>query len=609
MELETILVWSILAVVVILFAIDRLPADAVALTGLLALVAVGSLESQQALAGFSSPAVVAIASLLVLSAALERTGVVGWIADRLHHWAANSERRMLVAGTMAPGILSGLINIVATVLVFIPILLRLSLKANHSPGRLLLPMAYVAMAGANLTLIGASHNLVVNDLLSERTDTTFGLFEFSAIGVVMMVVATLYVLLTVRWLLPERDAELDEPPMEQTRKLIQRYAFSERIWELEVLPDSPVVATTIGELRLEDDFGLSLISLIRTDQSRAHLEQSAALEAGDILLVGGRRERVAEVVNNNKGLELRGAPAHRNDFSAGSAELIEVMVPPRSSVIGKSICDLGLRSQTDLTAIALWRDTGPLRTDAQTTPLQAGDAVLLYGDVRYTRGFQPEPDFHWLHPPQKDSVPPEARRKGIWTLGIFLLVILAAALDWFPIAVLALAGAIAVTALGALRADQAYRRIDWRTVVLIAAMLPFATALNNSGASTLLAQWLIDTLAQWGPLTVMATIATLTLLLTQTLHNAAAAAVMTPIALDSALQLGANPKSFAVAVLVAASMSVLLPIGHPAPLLVREYGQYRTRDYLRFGAGLAVLTLVVILICVPWLWPLTEAAA
>lgn len=609
MELETILVWSILAVVVILFASDRLPADAVALAGLLALVAIGSLQAEQALAGFSSTAVVTIASLLVLSAALERTGVVGWIADRLHQWAGNSERRMLLAGTVAPGILSGMINIVATVLVFIPILLRLSLKANQSPGRVLLPMAYVAMAGANLTLIGASHNLVVNDLLSKRTDTDFGLFEFSAVGVVMMVVATLYVLLTVRWLLPERAAETDDEPLEQTRELIQRYDFSERIWELEVMPDSPLVATAISDLRLEDDYGLSLISLIRTDHTRAHLDQSAALEAGDIMLVGGRRERVAKLADNSRGLELRGAPAHREDFSAGSAELIEVMVPPRSSVIGKSIRDLDLRSQSDLTAIALWRDSGPLRTDAQTTALQAGDAVLLYGDVRYTRGFEPEPDFHWLHPPQKDSVPPEARRKGIWTLGIFLLVILAAAFDWFPIAVLALAGALAVTVLGALRAEQAYRRIDWRTVVLIAAMLPFATALNNSGASTQLAQWLIDTLSHWGPLAVMGAIATLTLLLTQTLHNAAAAAVMTPIALDSALQLGANPKSFAVAVVVAASMSVLLPVGHPAPLLVREYGKYRTRDYLRFGAGLAVLTLVVILVCVPWLWPLTETAA
>ncbi len=214
---------------------------------------------------------------------------------------------------------------------------------------------------------------------------------------------------------------------------------------------------------------------------------------------------------------------------------------------------------------------------------------------------------HWLRPPRKAAAPAKVRRLAPWTVLIFVLVIVTAALDWFPVAVTALAGALAVTLIGALEADRAYARIDWSTLVLIAAMLPFATALNITGASADLAAWLTDGLGHWGPLAVMMAVAGIALALTQALHNAAVAAVMMPVALDAAAQLGVNPKSVAVAVLVAASMSVLLPAGHPAPLLVRGSGGYRSSDYLRFGSGMAVLTLLVIATVVPLLWPFDAA--
>ncbi|MDT8388162.1 MAG: SLC13 family permease [Thiogranum sp.] len=603
MEVEATIVWLVLGGVVILFISDRVRPDAAALGGLLTLVLTGSLNPGDALAGFSSPAVITIASLLVLGAAIERSGVVRWIADGLHRLAGKSQSRMLLAATLAPALLSGVINIIATVSVFIPVLLRLALKAHQSPAHLLLPMACVAMAGANLTLIGASHNLVVNDILRQRTGDSFGFFEFAPVGLVMIVIATVYSLTTARWLLPARDLESGDGQSDQTRELIRRYAFSERVWELEVPPDSPLVGSEVNSLRLTEDYGLSLISLIRANQHHLHLDPASVFAAGDVLLLGGRRECVEALSESVDGLDLHGAPAYRDDFSAGSAELIEVLVPPHSPAIGQSLSDLDLRARSGLTAIALWRDGAPRRTGVATTPLRAGDAILLYGDKRYTRGFEPQPDFMWLRPPRKSAAPAKVRRLAPWTVLIFLLVIAAAALDWFPIAVTALAGALAVTLIGALDADRAYTRIDWSTLVLIAAMLPFATALNITGASADLATWLTDGLGHWGPLAVMMAVAGTALVLTQALHNAAVAAVMMPVALDAAAQLAVNPKTFAVAVLVAASMSVLLPAGHPAPLLVRDSGGYRSSDYLRFGSGMAVLTLLVIATMVPMLWP------
>jgi di/tricarboxylate transporter len=605
MEFEIVVVWFVLLAVMVLLAIDRFPPEGVALSGLLVLVVVGILSPAEFLSGLSSPAVVVIAALLVLSGALESSGVVRQIVDWLHRIAGNNERRLLVAGTVVPGVMSGVINVMATVSVFIPVLLRIALKARQSPSTLLLPMAYVSMAGANLTLIGSSSNLVVNDILRERTDSDFSLLEFAPIGFIMIVITTVYVLLAARSLLPKGKIPVDDSPEEQTRALIDRYEFSERVWEIDVQAGSPIVGSEIGDLRLMEDYGLSLISLVRADHRRPHLERSSTLEAGDILLLGGRRDRVDALVNAVDGLELSGAPAHRDEFSAGSAELIEVMVPPRSPAIGRTVRELDLRGKADLTAIALWRGE-PLRTDVETTALQAGDALLLYGNKRYTRAFDPEPEFRWLHFPKKDSASEQARHLAPWTTLIFLAVILVAAVGWMPIAVTAVAGALGVTLIGALKAGRAYSRIDWRMLVLIAAMLPFATALNNSGASDAMAHWLTGGIGHLGPLAVMGAIALVTLSMTQVLHNAAAAAVMSPVAIDAALQLGVNPKTFALAVIVAASMSVLLPTGHPAPLLVRESGGYKNGDYLRFGSGMLVLTLVVILVFIPLLWPFQQ---
>jgi di/tricarboxylate transporter len=607
MEFEAIIVWSVLLIVVILFVIDRIPADAVALAGLLVLTVVGSLGTQEALAGFSSTAVIVVASLLVLGSALERSGVVDRVVDGLYRLAGNSERRLLLAGTLAPGLLSGVINVIAAVTVFIPVMLRLALKAKRSPTRLLLPMSYVAMAGANLTLIGASANLVINDILAARTDTGFGLLEFAPLGIIMVLVTTVYVISTAHWLLPEREMLAKDGPEEQTKALIDRYGLLERLWELSVIEGAQVAGKEIGELRLAKDHGLTLVSLDRADKSRPHLHESSSLMEGDILLVGGRRERVEAMVEAIDGLELSGSPAHRDEFSAGSAELIEIMVPPRSAAIGRTVSELDLRGKADLTAIALWRDDKPLRTDVEITTLKAGDAILLYGNKRYTRGFEPEAEFRWLHEPKKESEPERARRLAPWTLAIFMSVIVVAAMGWLPIVVATVTGALAVTLLGALNARQAYAVIDWRTLVLIAAMLPYATALNNSGAASDLAAWLVGILGQWGLLAVMGAIALLALILTQAMHNVMAAAVMTPVALDAAQQLGANPKAFALAVLVAVSMSVMLPTGHPAPLLVRRPGNYLTVDYLRFGGGLVALTLLVILLVIPRFWPLMGA--
>lgn len=597
MSLEIAMVLAILGGAVVLFVTEWLRPDVTAVLVLVALYILGLVDLDQALAGFSSEAVLAIAGLLVMGEGLVRTGVVRRLADGLRMLAGDGEGRLALVSTALPGMLSGFINVVAAVSVFIPAVLRMALRSGAAPGRLLMPMAFVSLLGANLSLIGASHNLVVDSLLTRAGEPGFGFFEFTPVGAVLVAVAVAYSL-AFRRLLP---AVREEPGPRKGDELTAEYQLEDRLWE--VLVKEPRERDLAG-LATGREHGLAVLTVLRSGRRRSVPQHSISLEADDVLLVAGRRDRVEDLVAREPGLELVGEPRHDAPVTVSEAELVEVVVAPRSGAIGQSPRDLELRENTGLTTVAIWREGESLRTDVGDTPLEQGDGVLLFGPRSHTRSFEPGPDFLWARRPSRPQAPPELQRRAPAAALLFLAVIASAGMDWLPVAVAALAGATGMVLLGAVDVRRAYDTIDWRVVVLIAAMLPMGDALVQSGAAGLLAGLVNDGLAQWGPRAALVGIAVGTMVLTQPLHNVVVAVIMTPVALEVAAALGAEPRAFAVAVVVGASANFLLPTGHPAPLLVRRAGNYRMTDYPRFGAGLMLLTLVVTAVMVPWLWPL-----
>lgn len=601
------LVIGLLIVAVALFITEWIRPDLVALLTAVSLTLSEVLTVPEALAGFSSEAVIAIASLLVIGKGLVRSGVVRWIATHLKRFTGESTRRLVLVTTAAPGLLSGFINIVAAVSVFIPAVLRLAKSSRLPPQRLLMPMAYCGLLGANLSLIGASHNLVVDNLIQDAGLSGLGFFEFTPVGTILLLIAILYSLILGGILLPRGETE--RPVDEEEKKadgLAEVYDLHDRLWQLWVKPGTPLVGKPLAELSLDQEFGLTALSIMHGETQHPVEKYSISLQGDEILLVAGRRERVDALVHRYDGLVLLGPPTEKELFPPSEAELIEVAVPARSQAIGKTVRELSLRQHTGLNAIALWRDGRPIRTDVSDFELQAGDALLLFGARNWVRGFDPTPDFLWLRPPGEEEAPLELRRLGRPAALIFLTIIAIAAMGWVSIAVATLLGAGAMVSLGILRPEQAYRAIDWRTVVLIAGMLPMGTALNQTGVADLLAQGVVQTLGSWGPVAVLVGITLITMLFTQPLHNAAVAVIMVPVALSCANMMNVNPRGFAVAVLIGASAKFLLPVGHPATLLVKDPGKYRTVDHLRFGIGLIVLTAVVIALMVPLLWPLTK---
>lgn len=603
---EGYFVVALLAIAAILFATEWVRPDLVALLTVVSLALSGIITTEQALAGFSSKAVIAIASLLVIGKSLVRTGVVRWIALRLKQLAGDSRRRLLLITTIAPGLLSGFINIVAAVSVFIPVVLRLARTGGLPAARLLMPMAFASLLGANLSLIGASHNLVVDTVVRETGLDGFGFFEFTPLGILLVISAVLYSLLLGGVLLPHSDAK-DQARLDQGRpmKLTETYGLRDRLWQVWIKPDAPIVGNLLADLRITQEFGLTIASIMREESQHPVEHHAIRLQGDEVLLLIGRRERVEALVAHHRAVELLGPPEEDQPFPVSNADLVEVAVPARSKVIGKTLRELSLRQHTGLNAIALWRNGHPVRTDVSRYRLEAGDSLLLFGARTWVRSFQPAPDFLWLRPPAEEEAPLELRHLGVPAALIFLAILLVSASGWMTIAIATLIGAAAMVSLHIMRPQQAYQAIDWRTIVLIAGMLPMGTALRETGVADLLAQGIVHISGPLGPLAVLVCVAAVTMFLTQALHNAAVAVIMTPVALTCAELVHANPRGFAITVVVGASAKFLLPVGHPATLLVKAPGRYRTVDYLRFGIGLNALTLVLVALIVPWLWPLT----
>ncbi|MHB8861604.1 MAG: SLC13 family permease [Pirellulaceae bacterium] len=598
---DIIITSSILLGAIVLLSTDWIRADVVAILVLTLLAFTGQVSTQEALAGFSNTAVISIIALLILSLGMVRSGAVHWLAIRLRRIAGTSNRRVLLVSVLPPAVLSGVVNIVAAVSIFIPAVLHLARENGIPRSKLLIPLAFTSLAGANLTLIGAGHNLIVHSIMRQSGEQGLRFFELTPLGLILVAALTLYSLLFAGWLLPSNRNDPGQSEQKQRDNLITTYQLAERLWEIWVRRDTPIVGTSLKEISIGRRYGLSVISLLRDGRQQAVDEVEIRLNSEDVLLVGGRREKAEQLCQENEGLLLAGPPQPQTPFPSSEAELIEIVVPPRSAAIGKTLRQMHFRDRTGLIGVALWRQGQPQRTDARDTPLEPGDGVLLFGSRTRTRNFQPSPDFLWLTSPGGDASPQEFGRQTLSAAGILAVVITVAAAGWASIAIVALAGAVAMILLKILTPQQAYAAVDWRTIALIGGMYPLGTALQNSGAVDLVARLLTQIAT---PHASLWAIGLLAILLTQPMHSAVVAVILTPMALGVAQNLGVSPLPFALAVTVGASASYLLPVGHPAPLLVQEPGEYQTSDYLRFGLGPVLIVWAVIGWIIPMIWPL-----
>ncbi|MGH9769082.1 MAG: SLC13 family permease [Blastocatellia bacterium] len=591
-------IFIVLLCAIILFLTEALPIDLVAILMLLSLALAGIITPAEAFLGFSEPAVITITSFFIISGALFNTGVVEAIGHKLHQVAGESKTRMLTVTMLTASSIAAFMSNVATTAVLMPGVIAIARRINQPASQLLMPLAFGAVLGGKCTLAGSPATLAVSGLLPRYGLAPFTLFEFVPIGVSIVGAGLLYMVLLGARLLPARE----------NGSATERRPEKDYLTELVVLPDSPLLAGTLAEADFRGKYELHIIGIVR-DGERLLPHGNATLRPGDMLLVSGKLDKILSI-KDSQGLGIKSdtmsdqdaQPAGGGLRTDGKAEtvIVEAIISPNSTFEGRTLRQIHFRSRYGADVLAIYRHNQSLSTNLEDIQLRVGDMLLIQGSRRRIDSLREDPNFLTL-----DDVPhtPLRKNKAVWAVAIFLGVAIMAGLNLAPIALVALAGAAGMLLAGCISVREAYARVEWPIIVLIAATLPMGVAMEKTGAAKLAAQYVTQYLGDYGPVIVMGGLFLFAVILTQAMVNAAVALLLAPIAINVAQQLQVNPRAFAVMIAIAASTSFATPL-EPACAIVYGPGRYRFTDYMRVGGILTVCIMFVALLVIPIFWPL-----
>lgn len=786
MNFEVFVVGGILAVAVVLFVTERIRVDLVALMVMLGLVVTGILEGEQAIMGFANEAVITIASVLVLSGALMRTGVAHFIGQRVLAASGDGVGRLVAVMMATVGLLSGIMNDIGITALMLPVVLDMARRTGTPPSKLLMPLAFGSLLGGMTTLIGTAPNILVNGALRDAGFEPFGMFSFTPVGLTALAVGIVYMTFLGRRLFPDRDPKKESTPadlgglydlggligtlrapddstlagktLQQSRlghalglhvvavqrsgqmilapgtdfvlsggdelvvegtlerfealrawkhleiesrdRTLERIAAASiEVAELELAEDSPLIGQTVreadlrrsgglhvlailrgdrahrtglrlmtltpgdrllvatksgrlaalredqtfgvvhsvpaGELipryrlerriqsvriseesllagqllaetRLADAFGLTVVGILRADADEELLvpDSDTKLEGGDVLLLRGRFEDL-EILGGLQELTVGdNRPLDFSRLESDTVGLAEASLSPRTTFAGRTIKELRFRENYGVSILAIWRNGEIYRSGLRRMELLPGDAFLLYGDRNKLALLVEHPDFLVMTEGAAEVV---RSRKAPVSAVIMAGVLASVVSGLLPIFIAAPIGAVSMVLTGCLNIEEAYRCIELKAVVLIAGMLSLGLAMQESGTAALVAEAVLGSLADFGPLAVVAGLFLITALSAQMMPTAAVAVLMSPIALSTATSEGLSPQALMMTVAVASSCAFMSPVGHPVNLLVMGFGGYRFVDFIKAGFPLLVLVMAVVLTVLPLVWPLVPA--
>ncbi len=591
MTLEIALTLSILAAAIALFVSERLPVDVVALLVLLSLVITGLLTPAEAFAGFASPAVVAVGAIFVVSAGLFQCGLAGWMTDLMIRLAGQSEPRLIALLMIGVAVLSAVMNNVAAVAVLLPAVIGISRRTGISPSRLLLPLAYGAAMGGTLTLIGTPPNLIVSDVLRQRGLPPVGFFEITILGLPLLLAGVVFMLTAGRRLLPDRPFRDKLRRTRLPQELIDIYHLPEYIHALEVPTDSPLVGRTLEESAMRQDFGMTVLGVVRLSERVIGPEANEVIRADDRLLVEGGPRRLQRAASRWGLGASRASPEEAELLLAGDTGLVEVTLAPRSSFEGRSLREMDFREKYGVTVLALWRGGHPIEREIANQPLRMGDVMLVQGSWSRIALLRREPALIVLF---GEEALPRRTRKAPIALAILLGMVVAIMSGLAPVSVAALGAALVMVLSGCLRMEEAHQAIEWNVVFVVAGTLPLGVAMENSGATQWIADVAMSPVAGLGTFPLLVLLFVVTALMNLAISNYVTAALLAPIAFSLGAAAGLDPRPVVLAVALGSSVAFATPIAHQSNLLVMGPGDYRSSDYLRVGLPLTLVALVVV---------------
>lgn len=608
-------VFILLALTIALLLWDRFPMEVPALGSVIVLVLSDVITVSEALGGFANPTVVSITGLFVVGASLFHTGVADWAARRMIALGGDSETRFIVVLSVFTAVLSAFLSNTGTIAVLLPAVVSAAKRLNSSPARFLMPLAFAAQIGGLLTLVGTPPNIVLADSLSEAGLRPFSFFEFSLLGVPMLLCYAGYVAVTARRNKPTHKAAretLDVGP--SYVELTDSYKIQGKFYHLRVRRDSPLIGRTRSESHLTGNHQVHLLRIVHPEQQPVTVEDveisavdpNDRFRLNDILIVEAEEEAVRRLTLECN-LAIQPIEQLQGDNLLGQEiGLAEVLITQRSNLVGTSIKDARFADKYAVHVLGVMRNGKALPLPFIHKPLQFGDSLLVFGKWRSIESMRRETrNFIVVGRPEATQHEPKLDHRSFAAVAALAVMVLLLLTKLVPTVIAILIAALAMIVCGCLKSEDAYRAVSWQSVILIAAMMPMSVALEKTRGAQFVADSLVSLVGNGQPLIFLAAIFLLTTGFSQFISNTATTVLVAPIALGAANALGISPYPVFMTVAAAASSAFLTPIASPVNTMVLGPGGYTFGDFAKRGFPLMLMVMVVTLILVPLIWPLT----
>ena len=593
LTVEILLVFAIVAAALVLFIVEPVPIDIVAIGVLVSLIVLEpwtGVDPETGVSGFASPATLTVLAMFVISEGIRRTGLINIVGNEIAERYGSSQYKQLLAVLGLSGGTAGFINNTPVVAVMIPMVNTLSERTGISPSKLLIPISYTAMLGGMLTLIGTSTNILASDVSARLIGRPFSMFEFTQLGALVLVTGVVYLATVGRLLIPERIKMGDE--------LIEGFGMAEYLTEVVVAEDSHLVGKTVNQSFTDLDVDADVIQLIRDEQVFTEPLARKEIRAGDILVLRTDQQSLLTFIET-RGLDLApDAPVTDETLEAeetgmrpsSEQQLVEIVVSPGASILGGTLESLSFRDRYAATVLALRRGGEVIHTRMDERKLKGGDTLLVQAAEGTVKRLANDRDFIVA---QELTLPDFRYERIPVALGIIAAVVGLAALEILPILVSSLAGIVAMVATGCVKPEEVYGSVDWSVIFLLAGLIPLGVAMERTGAAEWLAASILVVTAGLSPALMVGVFYLATALLTEVVSNNASVVLMIPVAVETATEIGADPFTFVLAVTFGASTALLTPIGYQTNLMVYAPGGYEFTDFFRVGAPLQLLLAVV----------------
>lgn len=600
----------------VLFISGKVRSDLVAVGALLVLLVTGILTPTEALSGFSNSVVIMMVGLFVVGGGIFQTGLANIASRKLLKLAGGGEARLIVVVMLATGLFGAFVSNTGTVAVMMPIVVSLALSAGSNPGRLLMPLAFASSLGGTLTLIGTPPNLVIQETLTAAGHTKLSFFSYTPAGLVCLTVGILS-MLVLRRFLPKNEEEGGAGRRGSSlAQLAKQYQLSQNLFRLQVGEGSSALSHTLQQLDVAARFGVSVIEIRRKTSVKNHffktINQEIAgpgtqLQDKDILYVNGPYERVEQLARQY-GLELLDAQTQEAagaQYATSDVGIAEVMLTPSSRLIGQPVKLSGFREKYRVNILGIRRRDDVVLHDIKEEKMRLGDALLVQGrwqDIALLASEQS--DYVVVGQPVEEARKVTMDRKAPIAAGIMLMLIVLLVTELIPAVAAVMLAAALMVIFGCVRGmEEAYKTVNWESIVLIGAMIPMSIAIEQTGAAALLSDGLVGTLGAYGPLALLAGIYFTTSLLTMFISNTACAVLLSPIALTAAVSIGISPYPFLFAVAIGASMCFASPFSTPPNAMVMSAGRYTFGHYVKVGLPLQIVMGIVMVAVLPLLFP------